>query len=167
VLPGWEERAKARQGRYDRFRKRRVALVIQAASIARQPITRAIPVHSHNPAIETIVGLLEIVLLIAALVTGSVVVMGAFLVSVLAFFALHVTDTRAVIALDDDGRGALLAAGGSGRPTSVIGPASVDEPLPAAPTGLSARIRVSGRTWWIDRSSYRALTPTARPSAEE
>jgi hypothetical protein len=156
MLPGAEGR-KARTDRYARHRTRHQPLVASAAAIAREPVTRAIPVHRHNPAIQTGLGLVEIGAFAALVVTGSVVALVVLVVALVGFLVAYLTDVRAVVALGPDGRGALLAAGRSGRPTAVIAPAVLEETPPAAPTGLSAPLRLNGTTWWIDRSSYGAL----------
>jgi hypothetical protein len=155
MLPA--DRRQARADRYARHRERRRPLVARAAAIAREPVTRAIPVHRHNPAVQTCLGLVEIIAFLVLFVTGSVVALVVLVLAAIGFLAAYAVDIRAVVALDDEGRGALLAAGRAGRPSKVIAPAILDEPLPAAPGGLAAPLRLNGTTWWVDRSSFGAL----------
>jgi len=157
MAPGRDPRSEARVGRYRRHRDRRLPLARQAAAVARQPVSRAVPVHRTNPAIQTALGLVEIGAFCVLVLTGSPIALGVLVLALVAFIGAYSSDTRAVIALADNGEGALLAAGRSGRPTGVIGAAVLDEPLPASPTGLAMPVRLNGATWWIDRSSYPAL----------
>jgi hypothetical protein len=157
MAPAADEPAAARTNRYQRHRTHRQPLVVQAGAIVGHQVSRAIPVHTSNPAIQTALGLAEIVAFVALLLTGSTIAVAALLAAMAGFVVAHVIDVRAVVVLDENGDGTLLAARRSGRPTAVVGPAVLDAPLPTDPSGLSTRIGVGGRTWWIDRSSYRAL----------
>jgi hypothetical protein len=165
MLPGAEDRRQARADRYERHRRRRQPLVAQAAAITREPVTRAIPVHRHNPAIQTCIGLVEIVAFAALVLTGSVIALVVLGVALAGFLAAYASDSRAVVALSADERGALLTANRAGRPSAVVAPASLDEPLPTAPRGLAAPLHLNGTTWWVDRSSFGALM--ADPPAED
>ena len=60
-------------------------MATQLAAVAGHPVELAIPLHGHDPAIQTVFGLAEILAFVAAVLTGSVVAVAALVVALAGF----------------------------------------------------------------------------------
>jgi len=145
-----------------RFRRRLSPVTVLASEVLGTAVEGAVPLHSHHPGLVLGLGVVEIVLFVLVVATGSTAALGALAVAATAYVALHLTDRRAVLVRAAEGD-VLLAAGRNGRPVSVLAPVPATR-LPAA-SGLAAAVDAGGRRWWVDRSAYpllrqvTALTP--------
>ncbi len=147
-----------------RRRRRRTPLAAQAADVSGRSVTAAVPLHRLDPRLVNGAGLVEIVAFAALLVTASGAAFGVLAVASTAFVGLHLADSRAVLALQEDGEATILNAGRNGQPVTVRTSTPHPPALPE-PVGLAAPLHLDGARWWIDRAAFpllveaRAATP--------
>jgi hypothetical protein len=126
-----------------------------ATALLSTPVGAAVTLQRHHPGLVLGASLAELAALVWLIATGS---LASFIVLVAASAALAglvATNRRRVLAVTGMGT-VILAASITGWPSGVVGPADRALELPE-PSGLGARITVSGQAWWIDRSSFASL----------
>jgi hypothetical protein len=135
--------------------RRRLGLVGGAGTLLGTPVTAAVPLQRHQPALMLVASLAEVAALVALVATASLAAL-AFLVALSIILVVGLfTNTRRVIALTDKGN-VILSASLSGWPNGVVGPGPHHLDLPE-PHGVGVAVKLEQATWWVDRSSFRFL----------
>jgi hypothetical protein len=136
--------------------RRRKGTAAAAAALLGTPVGAAVTLQRHHPGLVLVASVAELAALAWLIGTGSLASFGVLVATSVALATIAATNRRQILAMTGMGT-VILAASITGWPNGIVGPAERTLELPA-PAGLGARIRVSGRTWWIDRSSFRSLT---------
>lgn len=150
--------------------RRRLGLVSAAGKLLGTPVTAIVPLQRHSPALMLGASIAELAALAALVVTASLAALAVLIVLSAVLVAGLFSNTRKMIAVTDMGT-VILSASLSGWPNGVTGPGPRHLDLPE-PHGVGVRVRLEpgGRTWWVDRASFRYLerarTLTAATEAE-
>ena len=139
-----------------RRRVRRRNGTAAAAALLGTPVGAAVTLQRHHPGLVLVASVAELATLAWLIGTGILASFVVLVATSAALATIAATNRRQILAVTAMGT-VILAASITGRPNGIVGPAERTLELPA-PAGLGARIRVGGRTWWIDRSSFRSLT---------
>lgn len=136
--------------------RRRTGTAAAAAALLGTPVGAAVTLQRHHPALVLGASIAELATLAWLIAAGSLPSFVILVTTSAALATIAATNRRQILAVTGMGT-VILAASITGWPNGIVGPAERTLELPA-PAGLGARIRVGGRTWWIDRSSFRSLT---------
>jgi hypothetical protein len=124
------------------------------AELVGTPVTVAVPLQRHHPALILGVCVAELATFAGALLLDNLAAFAVLAALAIALVVLAATNRRRVLAVTSMGM-VQLAASLRGRPSAVVGPAA-DVALPT-PTGLGCRVELDGRTWWVERAAYPRL----------
>ncbi len=130
-----------------------------AGAILGTPVSAAVLLQRHHPGLVLGASLAELAALGSLIATGSLAGFIVLLATSAALAAVVATNRREVLAVTGLGT-VVLAASLSGWPNGVVGPAERTVDLPP-PAGLGVRVTLGGRSWWVDRSSFRCPSPGA------
>jgi hypothetical protein len=126
-----------------------------AAALVGVPVGAAVPLQRHHPGFVLGVSIAELAAVSWLIATASLASFTALLAMSALLGAVVATNSRRVLAMT--GMGAVvLTATITGWPNGIVGPAERTLELPP-PSGLGVRVRIAGREWWVDRSSFRSL----------
>ena|SRR5947209_7305982 len=136
--------------------RRRKGTTAAAAALLGTPVAAAVTLQRHHPGLVLGASVAELATLGWLIGTGSLAAFVLLVATSAALATVAATNRRQILAVTGMGT-VILAASLTGWPNGIVGPAERTLVLPA-PSRLGARIRVGGRTWWIDPSSSRDLT---------
>ncbi len=147
-----------------RRRRRHVPLAALAAEVVGGSVAAAVPLHRLDPRLVNGAALAEIVAFGLLLLTRSGAALGPLVVASAAYASLHLSDQRAVLAVQAYGGATVLGAGRHGRPVAVRAGLRAPPTLPE-PAGLAVPVVLDGARWWVDRAAFSLLVQARRATA--
>jgi hypothetical protein len=126
-----------------------------AGTLLGTPVTAAVPLQRHQPALMLVASVAEVVALVALVATANLTALAVLVALSIILIVGLFTNTRRVIALTGKGN-VILSASLGGWPNGVVGPGPHHLELPE-PHGVGVAVKLEQTTWWVDRSSFRYL----------